>query len=248
MHSLDHQLKQFPVKKEGLIKRSLPRGISGAGIASVREAKDERTKGKVPYPSHNVLVSEPRMICFHHPSLLAIERVRRKQTRTYFPQGEQGTGQMKEARIGCDEPLLPHQQASKMAEPGKCPLTDPAIPPELASTLTHRFAVVGSGGDDRLNSPLHQGPLSRLLSSPSHRPSGGLDAGGVAQASTVSRVFSTSVTSAGNAKSRYAPNRVKPFTSCPCPFWSWPLWIPFFAQAKLPSAKYSSHLRASLGH
>jgi hypothetical protein len=60
---------------------------------------------------------------------------------------------MEETGIGREQPLIAHDEAPKVPQPGKGPLDDPPPPiaPQLAPILMGGALMVAPGGDDRLN-------------------------------------------------------------------------------------------------
>ena len=102
-----------------------------------------------------------------------------------------------------------------MAQPGEGPFNNPAVPvaAQLAPILMGGLSVVAPGRNDRLNpTPDQRGPqLVADVAPIAIRRSGrlrGRPALPVRPTATVSSVFSSSVTSAGQAESRYAPSGV----------------------------------------
>ena len=60
---------------------------------------------------------------------------------------------MKEAGIGRDQPLIAHDEAAEVPQPGEGPFDDPPppIPPQLAPILMRRALVSAPRGDHRVN-------------------------------------------------------------------------------------------------
>ena len=60
---------------------------------------------------------------------------------------------MKEACISGDQPLIAHDQAAEVPQPGECPFDDPPppIPPQPAPILMRRALVGAPRGDNRVN-------------------------------------------------------------------------------------------------
>jgi hypothetical protein len=65
---------------------------------------------------------------------------------------------MKEACIGCDQPLIADDEAPEVPQPGKGPFHNPtpSIPPQFPGILMGRVFVVPPRGDERLNTPTGQ--------------------------------------------------------------------------------------------
>ncbi len=63
---------------------------------------------------------------------------------------------MKEAPVGCEQPVIAHRQAAEVAEPTERALHDPApaIPPQASAVLVGGLTVVRPRRDDRLNTSL----------------------------------------------------------------------------------------------
>ena len=81
---------------------------------------------------------------------------------------------MKETSTHHDEPLIAHDEAAKMPEPGEGAFHDlpPPAAPQLAAILMRRPFMVGASGDARLDPPTCQAcpPRGAVIAAISHQP------------------------------------------------------------------------------
>src|SRR5919201_4301208 len=81
---------------------------------------------------------------------------------------------MKETSTHRDEPLIAHDEAAKMPEPGEGAFHDlpPPSAPQLAAILMRRPFMVGASGDARLDPPTCQAcpPRGAVIAAISHQP------------------------------------------------------------------------------
>lgn len=160
---------------------------------------------------------------------------------------------MKEARIGRDQPLIAHHQPPKVPQPGEGALhyPPPLVPPQLAPILVRSAFVTLAGRDERLRPSLLQplpqgiavvGPIGdqpvRTLAGPTRPPC-------PAHGDRVERLLQESDLRRGcrvqvcSQRSTRAIDQNHPLRAL-APLGLAHLRPPFFAGAKLPSAKHSS--------
>jgi hypothetical protein len=161
---------------------------------------------------------------------------------------------MEETSIGRGQPLIAHNQAAEMAEPGEGPFNDPPppIPPQLTPILMGGPLMVAAGRDNRLDAAPGQAGTQRVAVIPAIgdqplRPFAG--ASWLAWAPNcdgVERPFAACDFRWGSRLQGLLPTEVlAPSTRTihfvPLPRLVFPtLAPPFFAGTKLPSAKHSS--------
>jgi hypothetical protein len=160
---------------------------------------------------------------------------------------------MKEARVGCDEPLIAHHQTAEMAEPRERALDNPppAIAPQFPAVLMRRMRVIPSRGDDGLNAPSGQpgtqgvaviAPIGDQTLGPLPGPPGFARP---PDRDRVERLFEEGDLRRGSRfqvcsqRSTRAIDQNHPLRAL-APLGRPDLGAPFFAETKLPSAKHSS--------
>jgi hypothetical protein len=161
---------------------------------------------------------------------------------------------MEETSISRGQPLIAHDQAAEMAEPGEGPFHDPPppIPPQFSAILMGGPLMVAAGRDNRLDTAPGQAGTQRIAVIPSIgnqplRPFAG--ASGLARTANcdgVERPFEegdfrrgrrVQVCSQRSTRAIDQNHPLGPLTPLGPP----DLSPPFFAGTKLPSAKHSSH-------
>ncbi len=160
---------------------------------------------------------------------------------------------MKETEVGLDEALMAHQQPPKPPDPGECPLDDPAvgIPTQLSTILIGRPRVVASRRNDRLDAAgLQRAPQGIAVVAPvgdqtiriasrsarSMRPCHGDGGEGLLEERDLRRGRRVQVCSQRSTRAIDQKHPLRTFASLRLPDFE----PPFFAGAKLPSAKHSS--------
>src|SRR5437867_6564914 len=160
---------------------------------------------------------------------------------------------MKEAEVGLDEALMAHQEPPKPADPGERPLDDPAvaIASQFSAILMRRLAVVAPRRNDRLDAAgLQRAPQGIAVVAPigdqtirvaprptrSMRPCHGDGGEGLLEERDLRRGRRVQVCSQRSTRAIDQKHPLRTFASLCLP----DLEPPFFAGAKLPSAKHSS--------
>jgi len=160
---------------------------------------------------------------------------------------------MKETRVGGDQAFIAHDQAAEMPQPGKGAFDNPAMPEtaQLAAILMRRLTIVAPRWDDRLDPAPHQGRTQRIavvtpighqpirsLARPARlaRPSDRHGVQGFLQQGHFRRGRRVQVCS---QRSTRAIDQNQPLGALAA-FGLADFVAPFFAGAKLPSAKHSS--------
>lgn len=160
---------------------------------------------------------------------------------------------MKEAEIGLHQALMAHQQPPKPPDPGEGPLDDPAVSvsPEFSAILIRRLAVVAASRDDRLDAAgLQRAPQGIAVVGPigdqtirvtpwparSMRARHGDGGEGLLEERDLRRGRRVQVCSQRSTRAIDQKHPLRTFASLRLPDFE----PPFFAGAKLPSAKHSS--------
>jgi hypothetical protein len=148
---------------------------------------------------------------------------------------------MEETGIGREQPLIAHDAAPKVSQPGTGPLDDPPPPiaPPLAPILMGGVRMGAPGGDDRLHAPPRQArPLRVALIAAIRDQSVGPRAGAsrlprAADRDRVQGLLEARDLRRGGRVQGLLPtegprHRPAPSPSCPCPAWWYQLWAPLF--------------------
>jgi hypothetical protein len=157
---------------------------------------------------------------------------------------------MEETSIGRDQPLIAHDEAAEMAEPGERALHNP--PPPIAAQLPAILVcgplVVGTGGNDGLNTPPGQPRAQGIAVIPPvrdqavgalPRPAGfaGPPDGDRVEGRFEERDFRRGSRLQGLLPAEYPRHRPEPSTSSPCRVSSCRPWPPFFGGDKAAISK-----------
>ncbi len=160
---------------------------------------------------------------------------------------------MKEPEVSLDQTLMAYQEATEPAEPGKGPFDDPpaAIASQLPTVLMRRVHVVALGRNDGIDSPLNEPTTQRIAVVPSvHHQSIGITARSPRPVSSShcdrgERRLEESDFRRGrrvqvcSQRSTRAIDQKHPLCTLAALGLA-DFGAPFFAGAKLPSAKHSS--------
>src|SRR3990172_940261 len=160
---------------------------------------------------------------------------------------------MEETRVSSDQPLIPNHEPSEVADPGKGALHDPAplVAAQLAAVLMRGLLVVRPGRDDRFNTAADQGSSQGITikalvrNQPLRMFAGAAGPVGSPDRYRVQRLFEKPHLRRGcrvqvcSQRSTLAIDHNHPLRALAALGLA-DLEPPFFAGAKLPSAKHSS--------